>query len=123
MEVVIVVDEIDLHSGGLDGCHFDDERVVCFIDNDVHSRKSDDLVQLVSSFVDHSPAGHESSDFLPAFLEHGGKFASVLAGHTFGNIGDNLLGDEKNLLTLHYKRWLFFYRSVCFACRAIFDQG
>ena len=37
VEVVVVVDEVYLHACGLNACHFDDERMVRIVDDDVQS--------------------------------------------------------------------------------------
>ena len=59
MEIVLVVDEIYLHSRCRYRCDLDHERSVHFVDHDVHAGKSDHLVELILSFVDASVAWHE----------------------------------------------------------------
>lgn len=67
LEEVLVVNEVDLHPGTLDGGYLDDERVIVLVDDQVHSGKTDDLVELVSAFVDQSESGHKRPN-LTSFL-------------------------------------------------------
>ena len=59
MEVILVVNEVDLHPCGRDGRNLDDKRSVHIVYHYVHSGKSDNLMKLVLSFVDASIARHE----------------------------------------------------------------
>ena len=68
VEIVVVVNEIDLHSGRLQRCHLDDERVVCVIDDKVHARQAYYLVQLVASLVYVAPLWGENPDLLAHVL-------------------------------------------------------
>ena len=36
-EEIIIINEINLHSGFLDGSHFDDQGVVCVVDDEIHA--------------------------------------------------------------------------------------
>ena len=68
-EVIIVIDEIDLHPGRLDAGYLDDERMIGFVDDEVHSRQADHLVQLVAAFVNGSETGHEGADLVARILD------------------------------------------------------
>jgi len=94
-EEVVVFDEINLHPCLLDGGHFDDERIVSVVDDEVHSRKADDLVELVAPVVDDTIAGHENADFLAAFLGGLGQVTPDEAHRGFRQIGGDFLVDEK----------------------------
>ena len=67
-EEVIVIDEVDLHSGFLDRGDLDDQGVVGVVDDEVHSRQADHFVKLVAPFVDDTVSRHENPDFLALFL-------------------------------------------------------
>ena len=58
VEVVFIVDEIYLHTGS-SGCYLDDQRSVDIVDHDVHSRKSDDFMELVLPFIDAAISWYE----------------------------------------------------------------
>lgn len=68
VEVVIVVDEVYLHTCRLDRGNLDDERVIGIVNDEVHAGESYHFMQLVSAFVDISPFGHKRSDFSAFFL-------------------------------------------------------
>ena len=68
LKVVIVVDEVYLHTCRLDRGNLDDERVIGIVNDEVHAGESYHLMQLVSAFVDISPFGHKRSDFSAFFL-------------------------------------------------------
>ena len=68
LEIVVVVNEVHLHSGGLQCGNFDNQRVVGVINNQVHTRETDNFMQLVASFVDASVFWHECSHFVASFL-------------------------------------------------------
>ena len=52
VEIVLVVNEIDLHSRRQKGGHLDNERMVCIINNQIHTRQAYDLVKLIATLVD-----------------------------------------------------------------------
>lgn len=68
VEVVFVVNEVNLHSCSRYGGDLYDERPVHIVDNDIHARKADYLVQLVFPFIDASVSWHEGPDFFSSFL-------------------------------------------------------
>mgnify|MGYP003489659318 CR=1 FL=1 len=104
VEVVIVVDEVNLHACGLYACHLDDERMVRIVDDDVQSRETDDLMQLVTAFVNVSPTGHKGTDFKSVFLYALGNLATG-DGHLRGfYVRNNLLGDEQDFLHVYLCR-------------------
>ena len=93
-EEVVVVDEIDLHPRLLDGSHLDDERVVGVVDDEVHSRQADHLVQLVAPLVDDTVARHENPDLLATFLGGLGQVTTDEAHRGLRQIGGDFLMDE-----------------------------
>ena len=94
-EEIVVFDEINLHPRLLDGSHLDDKGIVGVVDDEVHSRKADDLVELVAPVVDDTIAGHKNSDFLTAFLGGLGQVTADEAHRCFRQIGGDFLMDEK----------------------------
>ena len=93
-EEVVVVDEINLHPRLLDGGHLDNERVVGVVDDEVHAREANHLMELVPPLVDDAVAGHENPDFLPAFLCGLGQITTDEAHWRFRQIGCDFLMDE-----------------------------
>lgn len=68
MEIIVIVNEIDLHSGRGNGCYLNDQRAVYIVDDHVHTGESYDFVKLVASFVDATVAWHEGPYLFPGFL-------------------------------------------------------
>jgi len=68
LEIIIVVDEIDLHACTLNGSYLYDEGMVGIINYQIHPGKADNLMKLVSSLVNGAITGHECPDLLPPFL-------------------------------------------------------
>ena len=93
-EEIVVVDEINLHSRFLDGGHLDNERVVGVVDDEVHTRKANHLMELVPPLVDDAVAGHENPDFLSAFLCGLGQITTDEAHRGFRQIGCDFLMDK-----------------------------
>ena len=73
MEQVVVVNEINLDTGGLYACDLDKQWVVGLADDDVHSRESYHLVQLVASLVDVAKLRHEGACLVSLRLEQLGQ--------------------------------------------------
>ncbi len=69
VEKVIVVDKIYLQACGLQCGHFNDERVVGVVNDNVHARETNHFVQLVASLVDGSVFRHECAHFGALFLK------------------------------------------------------
>ena len=67
-EVIFVVDEVHLHAGGRDGSHLDYEGMIHVGNDDIHTGKADNLVQLVLPLVDAAISRHERTDFLLPLL-------------------------------------------------------
>ena len=86
VEVVLVVDEIHLHSCSRNGSYLDYKWPVYVIDDDVHTRKSYDLMQLVLPFVNASIARHEGSYLLLPFLNALWKVSSNVRDVRFREI-------------------------------------
>ena len=68
IEILLVVDEVNLHPRRGDGAHLDDELVVAVVDDKVHARQPDDFVQLMLAFVDLVEPRHEDANLPPDFL-------------------------------------------------------
>ena len=58
-KIFLVVNEVDLHALLGDRGHFDDQGHVHVVDDQIHSRQTDYLVQLMSPLIDHSKSRHE----------------------------------------------------------------
>ena len=95
VEIVLVINEVHLHSGSRNGCNLDYKRSVHIIDDDVHSRETDDLMKLVLSFVDAAIARHEGSDFLLSFLNSLRKVSSYVGYRRLREIWIYLRVDEQ----------------------------
>jgi Ni2+-binding GTPase involved in maturation of urease and hydrogenase len=54
--------------------HFNDERVIVVVHNDVHARQSDHFVQAVSAFVHGTVSRHQDAHFVAIFLKQLGQF-------------------------------------------------
>ena len=70
-EIFLVVDEVDLHACRGDRADLDDELVVGVVDDKVHAREADDLMELVFAFVNIAETRHENSNFASFFLSVG----------------------------------------------------
>ena len=68
VEVVIVVNEIHLHTGRLNRSHLDNQWMVRIINDNIHTRQTNHLVQLVAALVDISPAGHKRANLVATLL-------------------------------------------------------
>ena len=68
-KIILVIDEIDLEMGLLQGCHLDDQRVIGIIDDDIHAGQTDHLVQLVTALGYHTILGHERAFLDALFLD------------------------------------------------------
>ena len=76
--------------------------MVVVVDDEVHPRKTDHLVQLVASFVDRPVTGHEGPDFV-SFLLHTLRERSAQDGHIgFRKIRRYFLTDIKNFAVAHF---------------------
>ena len=101
VKIIIVVDEIDLNASGLNGSHFDDERVIGLIDDDVHSRQANHFVQLVTALVDIAPFRHKRADLVSTFLNALRQLATDRGHLRLGNVRYHFLRDVQNLLCFH----------------------
>ena len=100
-EVVLVVDEVNLHPCRWDGGHFDDERVVGVVDVEVHSAKTDDLVKLVTAFIDDTKTGHKHADFAASFVDALGDLPGGFTDVAFREKRLNCLTDVKDAGLAH----------------------
>ena len=78
MEIILVVNEIDLHARCRNRRNLDYKRSVNIVDDYVHSGKSDDFVELILALIDTAISRHEGSDFLLSFLNTLWKISSDL---------------------------------------------
>ena len=92
-EVVIVIDEIYLKPGGLQGGHLNYKWMVGVVDYDVHTRQTDDFMELVAAFVDSTVTWHECAHFGAAFLYALGQGAAEGRHLAGGEVGFYLLRD------------------------------
>ena len=80
LEIIIIIDEIYLHTCRLDGSDFYNQGMVSIVNNQIHTGKANHFVQLVSAFIDVSPFGHKGSDFTAFFLDRLWKVSTYI-GH------------------------------------------
>ncbi len=67
-EVLLIVYKIHLHTGRRYRAHLDDKLVVGIVDNEIHTRKADNLVQLVLALVHLIETRHKDSNLTSFFL-------------------------------------------------------
>jgi len=68
LEIILIVNEIDLHPCRLNGGNLDDERMVGVIDDEVHAGETNYFVKLIAAFVDVAIFRHESAYLFSFFL-------------------------------------------------------
>ena len=100
-EIVVVVDEIDLHPRGEECGDLDDEGVVIVVDDQVKSRQTYHLVKLVAPFVDAAVFGGEYSYLELLAVDTLGYVAAECGHGRVGHVGRHLLGYEQDFLCLH----------------------
>ena len=93
-EEVLTIDEINLHSDVLQGGHFDDQRVVGVLDDDVLPGEPDDLVQHVLVVVHTAEFRHERADFVLSLLNSLGEKTADVGDISLRKIGVYLGCDE-----------------------------
>ena len=76
VEIILVVDEVYLHSCCRDRCDLDDKWSVNIVYDYVHTREADNLMKLILSFVDAAISRHEGSYLLLPFLDALRKLSS-----------------------------------------------
>ena len=101
MEIIFIVNKIDLHASLLNGSDLNDQGVVSVIDNQVHSRKPDHFVQLVTTFVDVSKTRHKRANFSTSFLDALRKMPSYQAHGCLLQIRCDFLCNEQYFWFLH----------------------
>ena len=112
LEVIVIINEIDLHTGRLDGSHLDNQRMVGIINDQIHTREADHLVQLVAAFVDGTPLGHEGAYFATVLLNSLRQCAAQQRYLVLCHVGSNLLRDEQYLICFTHNQSLRFNLSV-----------
>ena len=80
--------------GLLQGSDLDDQGVVGIIDDDVHAREPDHLVQLVAALGYHAVFGHEGTLLDAMLFDALGEQAANLRQAPFGNVGRDFLRYE-----------------------------
>ena len=80
LEIIIIIDEIYLHTCGLNRSNFYNKGVISIVDDQVHTGEANHFVQLVPALVNVSPFGHKSSDFTAFFLYRLWKVSTYI-GH------------------------------------------
>ena len=73
LEVGVVVDEVHLDACSGDGRHLDDQRVICVVHVQVHAAETNDLVELVTAFVDFAETRHEHANLFALLVGPLGK--------------------------------------------------
>src|SRR5665647_292583 len=68
LEIIIVINEVNLHACRLYAGHLYNKRMVSIIYDEVHPRQTDDFMKLIPSFVDGAISGHKCPDLFPPFL-------------------------------------------------------
>ena len=101
LEIVVVIDKIDLHTSRLYRCHLDNQRVIGIVDNQVHSRKTNYLVQLITPLIDITVLGHKSAYLSPFFLNTLRQVPTYRGNFRIGKIRGHLLRNEQNLFCFH----------------------
>ena len=90
-EIVVIVDEVDLHAGRGNRSHLDDELVVVVVDDQVSSRQPDHLVKLVAALVDTTVRRHVRPNLVPPLLHRLHQLPAQHRLFGLGKIGGNLL--------------------------------
>lgn len=109
---IIVVDEVDLHPGFLDGGHLDDEGVVGIVDDKVHARQADYLMELVAALVDNTIMRHEDPNFLTIFLSGLGQIPAHKTHRSLWQIrGDFLVNEKYSIFISHSSDRMCFKRA------------
>src|SRR4030043_428784 len=78
LEIIIIIDEINLHSGTLDRSNLYNKRMISVVNNQVHPGKPYYLMKLIPPLINTSVPGHKSTDLLPLFLNSLGQIPSDL---------------------------------------------
>ena len=68
-EVIIVVDEVYLHPCSRNRSHFDEERMVGIIDDEVCAAQANNFMQLITPLVNLSQLGHKRASLISVRLE------------------------------------------------------
>ena len=97
-EIVFVIDEVNLDTGGGDGCHLDDERAVHIAEDDIHPGEADYFMQLVLPLVDAAITRHEGPNFLFPLLDALRKVSSHHRDVALREIRGYLRTDEQDFL-------------------------
>jgi hypothetical protein len=73
MKKLLVINKVHLQSDLGNTRHLDDQRVVCVVNNQIHSAQTDHFVQLMAALVDFTIPGHKDPGFFAALVDGLGK--------------------------------------------------
>ena len=73
----------------------DNEGVIGFVDDEVHTRKPDHFVKLIATLVDVAITGHENSDLLSFFLSGLGQVPPYQTLRSLRQVGSDFLMYKK----------------------------
>ena len=93
-EVVVIVDEIDLNARLDNSSHLDNQWVISIVNDKIHPREPDDLMQLSTTLVDGTPLRHERPNLMSSVEHRLWKSLTHDRQFAVGNIGNYLLIDE-----------------------------
>lgn len=96
--VILIINKIDLDARLRYGSHLDDERMIRVVDDQIHTRESDHLMQLATPFVDRAPLRHEGSYLESGFLHFGRHQTSHLCHLRLGDVRGGFLVDKQYFL-------------------------
>ena len=94
LEIIVVIDKIDLHACSLKRSHFYNQRMIGLVNYKVHTRQADNLMQLVTSFIDKSPFGSEDSYLATTFLSGLWQSSTYVCDFRFRNKWCDFLCDK-----------------------------
>lgn len=100
-EIIVRINEIDLHTRRLKRRNLYYKRMISIIDNDIHSRKPDDLMKLIATLVDTPVFRHKRANLKPALLHLYRHRLAYKRKRRISEIGRNLLRNIQNLIVAH----------------------
>ena len=94
LKIVVVVDKIDLHTSRLNRSYLDDKGVIGVVDDQVHTRQPNDLVQLITTLVNRPVLRHKRTNLVPSILNTLRQMATYMGNLRFRQIRSDLLGNK-----------------------------
>ena len=101
LEEILVVNKVNLHPGRLNGCYLNDQRMVRVVNNKIHTRQTDNLVQLIAALVDISEFWHECPDFATTLLNSLRQISTYCRDLGFGKVGSDFLGYKQDFFCIN----------------------